>query len=679
MARPITPEDLFAIRLTGCMAVTPGGRIFFVETHPDRDKNENVSRIMTVAPGEEARPFTQGPKDMDIALSPDGATLAFLAKRTDAVQVWAMDVAGGEARQITKARRGVRSFAWSPDGTRIAFLTREGPRVDGEETKDEETSPEEKGTSDVRIYSSRQYRLDGEGFFPMDPSQIAVTDLEGHARVLTAERARIRAITWSADGRWIRFIAHLTDDEDPSVGEIWEVPTEGGAVREVFRDPQISVGALVFTPDTGSVLAVTSEVEALGYDNPVLTLLRPGEGPRFLGRNLDRPVGSSAVGDLVPPEGVAVYVQPDLKSALALVSVDGTGQIARIPLDGADAEVLTSGDHVITSFAPHPKGFAVSLQSAEVPSDVFLLGDGAPRRLTDVNRDLMAEIELGAIRRFKARAEGGPEIDAWLVMPPASVRREGPLPAVLQIHGGPMAQYTRAVMIEHQLIAAQGIAVIASNPRGTKGYGRDFCEAIKTEWGAKDYDDLIAVTDEALRQEPSLDPERIGVAGGSYGGYMTCWMIGHTDRFRAAHAMRPVVDWRAESGTSDIYWNWVKRFKSFPWEDDERIRQQSPITYVEAVRTPVLLESQEGDFRCPIEQGEMYYAAMKLLGRAPIVFVRYPDEFHGMSRTGKPWHRVHRLRLLRDWWRHFLLGEEAQGVLAAHLQERRPQQSASKT
>jgi len=679
MVHPITPEDLFAIHLTGSIVVGPAGRIFFVDMHPDREKDENVSRIMTVAPGEGIRPFTQGPNDMDPALSPDGKTLAFLAKRTGAVQVWAMDAGGGEARQITRASHGVRSFAWSPDSTRIAFLTQEGSGIEAEEAGDKEKSPEEKGTSDVRVYASRMYRLDGEGFFPMAPPQIGVTDLDGHARIITKERARIWDLSWSGDGTRIRFTAHRSDDIDIEIGEIWEVPAEGGDVREVFRSREISADGLVFTPERDATLFVASEVEALGYDNPVLTLLRPGEGPRFLGRNLDRPVGSSAVGDLVPPEGVAVYVQPDLKSALALVSVDGTGQIARIPLDGADAEVLTSGDHVITSFAPHPKGFAVSLQSAEVPSDVFLLGDGAPRRLTDVNRDLMAEIELGAIRRFKARAEGGPEIDAWLVMPPASVRREGPLPAVLQIHGGPMAQYTRAVMIEHQLIAAQGIAVIASNPRGTKGYGRDFCEAIKTEWGAKDYDDLIAVTDEALRQEPSLDPERIGVAGGSYGGYMTCWMIGHTDRFRAAHAMRPVVDWRAESGTSDIYWNWVKRFKSFPWEDDERIRQQSPITYVEAVRTPVLLESQEGDFRCPIEQGEMYYAAMKLLGRAPIVFVRYPDEFHGMSRTGKPWHRVHRLRLLRDWWRHFLLGEEAQGVLAAHLQERRPQQSASKT
>ena len=232
-------------------------------------------------------------------------------------------------------------------------------------------------------------------------------------------------------------------------------------------------------------------------------------------------------------------------------------------------------------------------------------------------------------------------------------------PAILEIHGGPMMLYAQSFFFEFQCLAAKGYGVIYTNPRGSQGYGTEFCTAIQKEWGNLDYLDVMAGLETALAAESWIDPNQLGVAGGSYGGYMTNWIIGHTDRFKAAVTMRSVVDWRAMVGTGDGGWHWMKRAdQKAPWQNDEWYRQQSPITYVENITTPLLIEHQEGDLRCPIEQGEILYTAVKYLNQAPVKFVRYPDEFHGMSRDGKPWHRVHRLETMTDWLDTYIPAEK---------------------
>lgn len=669
MPRVLTPDDLFDLVLVGQVQGDLRDRLFYVEARLSRKENRQETRIMALSPGGEPVPFTQGPDDASPALSPQSDRLAFISKRSGTPQIWVMDLSGGEAHQVTRVGKGVTSYRWSPDGRSFAFLTQvEGEALGTEEDAQKDKGDEARHTSGVHMYSTLSYRLDGVGPFEAATPQVVWQDsLLGEPVLLTWGPYRVEDLAWSSDGKKIRIITHRSDDQEPSRGEIWEVETGGGALRPLMVDPHLSASDLFFVPGEGDRLGFTgSRPDALGYDNESIYLLQPGEAPLRLGASWDRSVGRSAVSDVVPPAGPLVIWPQGEEGPVALVLTEGTGQVAVFPASGAEPRFLTEGDHTISSFFPSPHGLVVCASTGTRPSDLYRVEGQSLAPLTDVNGDFLKEVAVAPVHRFTARADGGPEIDAWVLIPPGHLTG-AKIPAVLEIHGGPMTQYTRSYTVEFQLIAAQGIAVIASNPRGSSGYGEAFCSAIREEWGKVDYEDLMAVVDEALRLFPALDSTRLGVAGGSYGGYMTNWIMGHTQRFKAAHTMRCVSDWRAMAGTSDVYWHWHKRAGAHPWEDSSFYRQQSPITYVEEMRTPVLIEHQEGDLRCPIEQAEILYGALKILGKAPAVFVRYPDEFHGMSRDGKPWHRHHRLSLIRAWWRHWLLGEAAEGPLKDHL------------
>jgi len=669
MGRVITAEDLFSIRLAGQVEAHWDGRLFFTEAWADRETDERRSRLMVIRPGSEAAPFTEGPFDTSPRLSPDGAQIAFLRKKDQRMQVWLISTSGGEARQLTHLSQGVSDFTWSPDGASLAILTPvHGGVLRTEEEAARDDDPGTKFTKDVHIFSKRMYRLDGEGYLD-DPVELARVDLSGSATLLTHTNARISDLSFSKGGREIFFIAHLSDDIDPDRGEVWSIGSGGGEPQPHLVSEEWSAEGLVSAPGVEGALALVTESRLLGYGDVHLAHLVVGRPPRLLGLDLGRTLGNSSASDLVPPSGATARLDPSGRAVVAVAARDGACQLVRIPLDGGTSSWLTEGDHVISAFALTEDGPVAAVQSADVVSEIMRFAPTGTQRLTYLNAAFESEVDLARPRRFTARAEDGPEIDAWLLMPPRqALPPSGRIPAVLQIHGGPMSFYARAVFIEHQLIAAQGVAVIASNPRGSTGYGEAFCDAIRAEWGKADYEDLMAVTDAALSLEPRLDASNLGVAGGSYGGYMTNWIVGHTDRFKAAHTMRSCVDWRTMGGTSDCYWYWPKRAGgAMPWEDDGFTRQQSPITYARNMKTPILIEHQEGDFRCPIDQDMQLYGALKLLGQAEAVFVIYPGEFHGMSRTGKPWHRVHRLRLIVEWWRAKLLGEAPSGVLKAHV------------
>jgi dipeptidyl aminopeptidase/acylaminoacyl peptidase len=244
----------------------------------------------------------------------------------------------------------------------------------------------------------------------------------------------------------------------------------------------------------------------------------------------------------------------------------------------------------------------------------------------------------------------GDTVDGW-AWRPAVASEGGQHPTVLEIHGGPMAMYTGTFFLEFQLLLASGIGVVITNPRGSQGYGEAFCAAISHRWGTVDYADIMAGMDAALTRFPWIDPDRLGVAGGSYGGYMTAWVIGHTDRFRAACCMRPVINGYSFFGSCDVGHHWDEGWGlgRMPWEDPEAYLRVSPIVHAGAIRTPTLIIASEDDLRCPPEQAEQLYTALKKQG-VEAAFLRYPGESHGLSRGGKPWHRVHRLRHIVAWF-----------------------------
>lgn len=662
--RRLQSRDLLEFRLAGDVQIDPSGSwVYYTLNTINKETNEYNTSIYRAAPGAEPVRFSGGETDHSPRLSPDGRLLAFVSKRSGQPQIWILPTTGGEAWQLTRVQGGVREMAWSPDGRHLAFTAMLDDRgIEPERKEDKDEDLYRKFTKGVKVIEELYHKLDGEGFVHERRPQVCVVEVRPGAepRQLTRPPYRHQDLAWSPDGRLLLFSSRRGPDYDrePWETQVWRIPA-GGGEPEPLTPKALAANSPAWSPDGRWIAFVAQKVDELGYDNPTVYVV-PAEGgePRALGATFDRPVGNQAITDLPAPGGMKLLWSPDSRSVFALYSDRGRVHLGRVALETGEVTLLTHGERVVYSAALDAGCRLAALGVAEPldPSRIVLadLESGREDELAAPNRDLLAAFELTRPRRFTFRAPGGPEVDGWILEPAG--REEGQrYPAVLEIHGGPMAMYGVGFFFEFHLLAAYGYGVIFTNPRGSLGYGHDFCAAIRDRWGDKDYADVMAGLEEALRLSPWIDPDRLGVAGGSYGGYMTNWIVGHTDRFKAAVTMRSVVDWSSMIGAGDVNWDVVKRAGGrWPWQDPEWYRQQSPITYVDRITTPLLIEHQEGDLRCPIDQGETLFTAVKALGKAPVRFVRYPNEFHGMSRSGKPWHRVHRLDQILDWFGRYL-------------------------
>ncbi len=652
---PVTAQDILRIRLGSNVEISPDGELLaFEEVHQDQETNETRSRIRGLRPGQEPWDLTTGERDRQPHFSPDGSRLAFMRKGRQETQIWILPLSGGEAWQLTNVAGGVSEFCWSPDGRLLAFTTPIGDQGIQTEPRPEEKDPERRFTADVKVIEELAHKLDGEGYFKDPPCLCTIEVREGASPVaLTQPPYRVHDIGFAADGQAIYFLSRRGEDYDRELFDLrlYRIGLDGGDVAEIAPP-----GVEGFAAGRDGLAIAMSDPKEMGYDNTRLYLAAPDGGNRHLAApDFDRTLGNAAITD-VPASGfTGLSWAEDGQGVYGIYSDEGTCQLGLFHLDGR-MEPLTAGRHVVYGYSVARRGGRIALLISNLndPGNVYLLENGRLERLTDLNRDFFREFELAETEFFQAEDGDGHKVDTWVVpplMPPAA----GKAPTVLMIHGGPMSMYAHTYFFEFQLLAAQGFAVVYTNPRGSQGYGFDFCRAIQREWGNLDLKDIYLGLDAAIARYPFIDADRLGVGGGSYGGYMTNWIVGHTDRFKAAVSGRSVVDWQAMFGSGDGGWGWIDRAGGVPpWRDDTWYRQQSPITYVDNIVTPLLIENQEGDLRCPIEQGMILYTAVKWLGKAPVRFVRYPDEFHGMNRGGKPWHRVHRLQEIVRWYRRYL-------------------------
>lgn len=670
LGRKLQMEDLLALQLPGDVQMAPAGdRVAYVLSATNQEKNEYESCIYLSDDEGEGVRFTGGSSDSAPRFSPDGNHLAFLSKRSGQSQIWVMSVHGGEARQLTRVQGGVTEYAWSPDGKRVAFvalLDREGIQPERSKEQQEKAeaqeSPLKRHTRRVKVISELIHKMDGVGYYRDARPCLCTIGLEEKAEPLqlTQPPYRVAEPVWTPDASQLLFISRIGPDYDrePWQRYLYSIPAAGGEARQLSPEAYSAAWPSV-SPDGARVAFLTFRPEDLGYGNPRLTLLSLESGElSFPAPAWDRPFGNVGLSDVLPPAGGRLTWSPDGSALYGLTSIDGTTQIARVDLSSGEVAEVTRGDRLIYSYQldGRCRKLAMGIGDPLSPGDIYSLDilEGQEVRLTQVNEALLSQIELSRPERFCASAPGGPRVDGW-VMKPAGFESGRKYPTVLEIHGGPMAMYASSFFFEFQMLASSGYGVIFSNPRGSQGYGEQFCMAIQQEWGNNDYADVMAVVERALADNPWVDGGRLGVTGGSYGGFMTNWIVSHTDRFKAAVTGRSICDWRTMVGTGDGGSSWIKRFNNVPpWLDDAMYKQQSPITYVENVTTPILIEHQEGDLRCPIDQGMMWYSAIKHLGRAPVRFVTYPDEFHGMSRNGKPWNRIHRLTEIRTWFDRYL-------------------------
>lgn len=658
--RLLTHEDLLELKFASDAQISPDGReVVLALKSIDKEKNKYWSHLWLVE-SQQTKQFTFGEVyDSSPRWSPDGKRIAFLRTKDKRTQIWMIFADGGEARPLSRLDEGdISSLAWSPEGKRLAFCFRP---THPDWTREARKKAEESGkSSPPRVITRLWYKLDGAGF--VDTRQhIWLCDAEtGESKQITDGNYDEEHPTWSPDGKQIAFISNRSDDPDetPYKMDIWWISPQGGKPR-LIETPTGYKSGLSWSPDGRWIAYVGHESEEdpwVPSHDRVWVVSPQGGKARCLTEPLDRTVGNATLSDAreAHTESVDPIWSGDSAHLYFPVSDRGSCHLYTVSIKGGKPSALTEGALEVTAVSADRRGttFALILSQPTQPAELFVGALKATKslsvkQLTRFNQDWLDPMKLSHPEELWVKSFDGEEIQGWLLKP-ADFNSKRKYPLLLYIHGGPHTQYGNTFFHELQWHAARGYVVLYTNPRGSMGYSERFARCIRGDWGNIDYRDLMAAVDHVV-QLPYIDKKRLAVAGGSYGGYMTNWIIGHTDRFQCAVTDRSVVNMQSMFGTCDFAFSSDGYWAGNPWAQPKKLLQQSPLSYLKNTKTSLLIIHSEGDLRCPIEQAEQLFTALKRL-KKEVVFVRYPQETsHGLSRGGPPDLRLDRLQRIGGW------------------------------
>lgn len=630
--RAFVASDLFRLQGVTDPRISPDGtQIVYVRSSGDIMTDSMVPSLWTVdVKSGQQRPLVAGKgAHFSPRWSPDGKRLAYVSSDgSGAPQLYVLWLDGGERVALTQLPDSPGSIAWSPDGKSIAYTV----RVPGSETtlgSAPEGKPEgAEWAPPLEVIDKLTYRQDGGGYVRPGYDHIFLVSSSGGApRQLTFGAFDDGGpLSWSPDGRTILFSAnrHENADREPTNSEVFALDVASGAIKPLTSRFGPDGGA-VFSPD-GSKIAYLGfdDADKRSYENSELYIMNAdGSGARSLTPSLDRSIDS-----IEWASNSAIYASYDDKAVT---------KVARISLDGALSplvEGLSPGSHFDRpytggSFTSSKAGaIAYTAGPATAPADLWIAkGKAKGERLTDLNGNWLDAKALAPVRKLAVTAPDGRPVDAWLVTPPG-LQPGQKVPLILEIHGGPMSAYGPTFSTDDQLYAAHGYAVLYTNPRGSTSYGEEFARLIDRNYPGPDYQDLMAAVDAAIA-DGVADPDNLFVTGGSGGGVLTAWIVGKTDRFKAAASQKPVIDWGSFSLTSDgaaIYHDhW---FDKPVWEEPMVYWNRSPLSLVGNVKTPTLVVVGSEDYRTPVSESEQYYAALKIRG-VPTALVKVPGASHG--------------------------------------------------
>ena len=705
--RNITEKDLFDFTWIGDPQMSPdGSRVVFVRVTVNDKKDGYKTSLWSVpsAGNEAPRQLTRGDRDSSPRWSPDGRSIVFIRGgekdgKPEPGQLCMLPMAGGgDSFVFTDLPKGASNPEWSPDGKTIAFASSSNPedlaKHEKKKRKEEEQKkaadaaavspspaktgdkpkadePEER-ESDIQVITQAVFRRDNEGFIdPKRPPHIWVVSAPASAdekvqpKQLTSGRFEEENFFWSKDGKTMYFASLRVDEPYYQLPrtELYSVAATGGEPVKI-NTFEMNAGTFSLSPDGKQIAFVASTTEPVNsYTQPDLWVadLMPNAKPRNLTAGLDFDIGRGLTGDNAPPRaggpGGPIWTA-DGRGILDVVGKEGRNNVTRFDATtGAPTEITRGNQGVLRFRASADRSkIAYTLSTPTMVNELFVAdaSGNQPRQITRVNEALFSKLNLTEPEEIWYESFDGKRVHTWAQKPPGFDPKKK-YPLILNIHGGPHAAYGYIFSHEFQWMAAKGYVVLYPNPRGSTTYGQEFGNIIQHNYPGDDYKDLMAGVDEVVRRG-YVDTEKLGVTGGSGGGLLTNWTIGQTDRFAAAVSQRDIADWEAWWYTADFTLFQPTWFKGAPFNEQEDFRKRSPITYINNVKTPLMLILGEADYRTPPSSGgDQMFRALKFR-KIPTVMVRFPGESHELSRSGKPWHRIERLQHIVGWFDKWLMG-----------------------
>lgn len=656
--RTIATEDLFALRFLQDAHFSPdGAQIVYTVSHvktsessEEEEKELQTIWLLNIESGEARQMTTGKAADSSPQISPDGSQIAFLSDRGEKPQIYTIPVHGGEATQITNLKQGAGGGPqWSPDGLQLAFTA--GPTFDGDEPLD----------LSKKVYRVTRpvYRFDAIGYLQQKVQAIHLVDLaSGESRQLTHDEANYHSLKWSPDGQRLMALVNMKPDSFiPFYSQISVVDMDGQV--EPLSADDIGVAGASWSPNGMQIIFVGGATTGVPIGTKSDLYVLDVATKALKNRTAGLAIGVGGGLSLRMPTRVLTDVNIPLTSdgsgAYVRVQEGGSLHVYLVALSGdEDWTPVLAGDESCSVLDMLDDKLLLATSDVNAPPDLFLANvDGTDeRQITHINQPFLDQVVLPETERLLFTGTDGVEVEGWY-MKPTTADAVAPYPTILYIHGGPHVGYGNGFSFDFQMLAGLGYGVLYINHRASTGYGDAFATAIKGDWGNLDYGDLMAGVDYAIAQGLA-DGDRLGCAGTSGGGNLSTWIVGQTDRFKAAVPQNPVTNWHSFYGTSDVgIWFAVEQMGGHPHEIPEVYAKCSPITYAHRCTTPTLMVQSEHDWRCPAEQSEQFYATLKANG-CVVEMLRQPGGPHGASIRGSIDARREHLLAMVDWFDRYV-------------------------